>query len=82
MQKLDILQRLDGNSFRLLAFLSIQADDYGTIHNYTSEYIQFIQDELNIGYQTAYKCLRTLEKEKMIERHGQKHYLKLLERLF
>jgi len=82
MQKLDILKRLDGNSFRLLAFLSVKADKHGTIHNYNSEYVEYIQNELRIGYQTAYKGLRILEKEEFIERHGQKNYIKLKERLF
>jgi predicted transcriptional regulator len=78
MNELEILIKLDANSYRVYKYLVLLAGSRGVIHDITRE---DIMGALDIGENTVYRCLKVLADEGLTENKMSKKYIKILKPL-
>lgn len=73
-KEVELLKNLTGNEYKVFRYLFLTSNEEGVIWGKTTK---DIQAELQIGYTTAFDCLKKLKETGLIETNGQKKFIKV-----
>jgi hypothetical protein len=74
MSKQELLKELTGNEFKVYTYIELHSKD-GILWGVTRE---ALEEGCNLGYQTIYECIRSLQGKNIIEYNGYKRFAKIL----